>query len=91
MTDYLERFEELSHGVLLYNDKYDDTYFVTRCLGGLTEEIRSAIALHRLADVQEASTLALLQEEELDRVKKTSAVKDFSKPAYRSGNVSDKV
>ena len=61
---------ELPHGVLLYNNHYNDTYFVTRFLGGLNEEIRSAIALHRPADVQEVNTLALLQEEELANTKK---------------------
>ena len=25
VTEYLEHFEELSHGILLYNDQYDDT------------------------------------------------------------------
>nr|TKW20553.1 hypothetical protein SEVIR_4G096201v2 [Setaria viridis] len=63
--EYLAQFEDLSHGILLYNCAYDDTYFVTRFLGGLKEEIRAAIALHRPKDVSSAAALALLQEEEL--------------------------
>lgn len=66
VADYLEKFEQLSRGILLYNASYDDTYFVVRFLGGLKEEICSAILLHQPKDVQYASTLALLQETELE-------------------------
>lgn len=62
VTEYLEKFEQLSHGILLYNASYDDTYFVVRFLGGLKEEIRAGISLHQPKDVQTASTLAILQE-----------------------------
>ena len=65
VTEYLELFEQLSHGILHYNSSYDNTYFMVRFLGGLKEEIRMAISLHQPKDVQMASTLALLQEEEL--------------------------
>lgn len=65
VTDYQKRFDELAHDILLYNLGFDDTYLVTRFLGGLKEQIRSAIALHRPPDVDTASALALLQEEEL--------------------------
>jgi hypothetical protein len=82
VSEYLERFEQLSHGVLLYNTHYDDTYFVTRFLGGLSEEIRSVIALHRPKDVQTASALALLQEEELELRKKNGS-REFAKANYR--------
>jgi hypothetical protein len=47
VQEYQTTFEALAHGILLYNPAYDDTFFVTRFLGGLKEEIRSAIALHR--------------------------------------------
>ena len=70
VSDFLERFEELSHAVFLYNPIYDDTFFVNRFLGGLQEDIRSVIALHRPKNVQEASTLALLQEAELENHRK---------------------
>lgn len=33
------RYEELAHGILLYNSAFDDTYIVTIFLGGLKEEI----------------------------------------------------
>ncbi|WVZ96404.1 hypothetical protein U9M48_042044, partial [Paspalum notatum var. saurae] len=79
VAEYLGQFEQLSHGVLLYNLSYDDTYFVTRFLGGLKEEIRSAIALHRPQDVETASALALLQEEQLDQSRKRPLGRDFTK------------
>jgi hypothetical protein len=62
---YFETFQALAHHILLYNNSYDDVYFVTRFLGGIKEEIRSPIALHRPKNLEEAYSLALLQEEEL--------------------------
>jgi hypothetical protein len=69
VDDYQVEFEKLAHVILLYNSNYDDTYFVTRFVAGLKEEIRSVIALHRPSDVDTTSALALLQEEELSRAK----------------------
>ena len=91
VAEYLERFEQLSHGILLYNSSYDDTYFVVRFLGGLKEEIRTAISLHQPKDVQSASTLAMLQEEELDHgIRKgftRSDQRDSGKFTPKSGSV----
>jgi hypothetical protein len=47
VSEYHVEFERLVHGMLLYNDQYDDTFFVTRFMAGLKEEIRDVIALHR--------------------------------------------
>jgi len=58
VLDYQRRFEELAHGILLYNPSYDDTYLVTQFLGGLKEVIRVAITLHRPKDVDTVSALA---------------------------------
>jgi len=91
VSEYLEHFEQLSHGILLYNTHYDDTYFVTRFLGGLSEEIRSVIALHHPKDVQAASALALLQEEELDNSKRKATSRDFSKTSYHPSVTTDKL
>lgn len=46
VLDYQRRFEELAHGILLYNPAFDYTFLVTKFLGGLKEEIRAAILLH---------------------------------------------
>lgn len=69
VAEYQAKFEQLSHGILQYNESYDDTYFVTRFVGGLKEEIRAAIALHRPPDVDSASALALLQEQEIENAR----------------------
>jgi hypothetical protein len=86
---YYEQFEKLVHGVLLYNPTYDDVYFVTRFMTGLKETIRVAITLHRPQDVDTASTLALLQEEELSNLKDRSLGRGFTKNLDR--NVHGKV
>jgi hypothetical protein len=65
----------------LYNNGYDDTYFVTRFVAGLKEEIHSVIALHRPRDVDIASALALLQEEELARGK--NGINGYSKSSFK--------
>jgi len=74
MTEYYEQFEHLAHSILLYNSSYDDTYFVTRFLGGLRDDIRSIIALHRPSSVDTTSALAILQEEELAKSKVQSTL-----------------
>jgi hypothetical protein len=84
VQEYYEQFEKLAHGILLYNPTYDDVYFVTRFLAGLKEEIRAAIALHRPQDVDMASTLALLQEEELMHSKTRSLGWGFTKNLDRT-------
>lgn len=71
VAEYHEEFEKLAHTILLYNPPYDDTFFVTRFVAGLKENVWSVIALHRPKDVQEASSLALMQVEELS-LKKAS-------------------
>ena len=71
---------------MLYNPAYDDTYLVTRFLGGLRDDIRAPIALHRPKDVATASSLALLQEEEVDsRIKLPNSRAD-SKDSGKSGS-----
>lgn len=90
VSEYLEKFEQLSHGILLYNTAYDYTYFVTKFVGGLKEEIRSAIALHRPKDVSTASALALLQEEELAVGVGRGHVKDMPKLPFKHSFGSDK-
>lgn len=86
----MEQFKHLSHGILLYNPAYDDTYFVIRFLGGLIEEVRAAIALHHPRDVQEASSLALLQEAELENSRKKSN-RDVGTLSFKSAMVTDRV
>lgn len=71
---YLEQYEKLAHNILLYNDSYDDVFMVTHFLGGLKEEIRAPIILHCPQTLDIASSLALLQEEELQPMKNAVGV-----------------
>lgn len=65
VEDYQVEFEKIAHGILLYNNSY--------------EEIRSVISLHRPRDVDTASALALLQEEVLARSRLKIVGKDFQR------------
>lgn len=81
VQSYQMEFEKLAQGLLLYNNAYDDTYFVNHFVDGLKDEIRSVISLHRPKDVDTASALALLQEEELAKCKKFgSSTKFYTRP-----------
>lgn len=70
----------MAHGILLYNNSYDEVYVVTRFLDGLKEEIRSVIALHRPETVDTASALALLEEEEIAKL----SARDSNKNQFKS-------
>jgi len=86
VAEYHAKFEQLVHSTLLYNDSYDDVYLVTRFLGGLKEEIRAPIALHRPKNVDTASALALLQEEELEFRKNHVGARSDNRAPNRSGS-----
>ena len=84
VTNYHAEFEKLVHGVLLYNSAIDDTFFVTRFVGGLRDDIRSAILLHRPRDVDSASALALIQEQEIEGGRAKSSWRDFTRGVPRA-------
>ena len=75
VADYEAKFDQLAHSILMCNPAYDDVYFVTNFLGGLKEEIRAPITLHRPPNLETASTLALLQEAELNLARPKSQYK----------------
>lgn len=54
VEEYQNEFEQLAQGIMLYNNGYDDVFFVSRFVSGLKEEIRAVIALHRPVDVDTA-------------------------------------
>jgi len=93
IAEYYARFEQLVHSILLHNGSHDDVYLVTHFLGGLREDIRAPIALHHPKDVDTASALALLQEEELEShsriVGSHSVSKDQGKSTGRVFSSSD--
>lgn len=71
---------------MLYNPALDQSFFVDEFIEGLKLELRSAIRLHLPEDLDTASLLALLQEEELESMPKHSRndSKDYSKFSARS-------
>jgi hypothetical protein len=84
VTEYHAKFEQLAHSILLYNPSYDDTFMVVRFLNGLKDEICAPMALHQPKDVDTASALALLQEEELEARKRCYPLnKGSAKPSIK--------
>jgi hypothetical protein len=90
VQEYQVEFDKLSHGVLLYNPAFDETFFVTRFMAGLRDEIRSAILLHRPSDVDTASALAMIQEQELEQSRTKSSGWNFTIGAARTVPGQDK-
>jgi hypothetical protein len=64
VLEYHKAFEKLAHGIVLYNPAINDTFFVTRFVTGLHDDIRVPLLLHRPLDVDTTSALALIQEQE---------------------------
>lgn len=85
-----DTIRQLAHAILLYNPAFNDTYMVTKFVGGLKEEIRSAIMLHRPKDVDTASALALIQEDELENSRKKFSARDPVKSSFKSPTIVDK-
>lgn len=83
VVDYHVEFEKLAHGLLLYKNSYDDTYFVTWFVSGLKEEIRRVIVLHRPKNVDIACALALIQEEELSKSRSKFFGNDYHKTSFK--------
>lgn len=72
VTEYGDRFEVLRNQLLLYNPSLDEAFFVEEFMYGLRDDIRSAIHLHCPQDLDTASLLALLQEEDVESTKSNS-------------------
>lgn len=77
---YYSKFEELMHRVLVYNQAFDETYFVTKFVGGLKTEIKAAIKLHKPRTVDAALSLAKTQEDLALEIKKGG-----QKSTYKEG------
>ena len=86
VAEYYASFEQISHQILLYNPQYDDVFFVIRFMNGLKEEIRAPIALHGPKNVNTASALALIQEEELQASQRKVMGKSDAKDNFKAGS-----
>lgn len=69
VDEYYVKFEELMHRVLVYNKSFDETFFVSKFVGGLRTEIKAAIKLHKPRSVDAALSLAKTQEELMGEVR----------------------
>jgi hypothetical protein len=59
------------HALKAHSTAWDPVLFPSRFVDGLKEEIRAAVMLHQPKDLDAAVSLALLQEEALDIIKKS--------------------
>lgn len=82
VEEYTTKFDTLRHQILLAAPNTHEVLFVERYIAGLRSEIRSAVVLHRPEDVDTASSLALLQEVELENDKLQASLKNS--PRYSS-------
>ena len=91
VLEYQTTFEKLVHGIVLYNPAFDDTFFVTRFVSGLRDEIRVPLLLHRSHDVDTASTLALIQEQQLEVARSKSSGRDITRGFAKQLQSADKL
>jgi hypothetical protein len=94
VSEYIEKFEILKNQLLLYNPALDESFFVDEFLNGLQDDLRSAIHLHCPPDLDTASLLALMQEEDMATSKKHSTSgtdnRDTTKFSSRYGHSQEK-
>jgi hypothetical protein len=86
VDEYYVKFEELMHRVLVYNRSYDETFFITKFVGGLKPEVKIAIKLHKPRTVDLALSLAKTQEELLGELSASKAQqKVIVKEGFKGG------
>lgn len=74
------------HKLLVYNKGFDDTFFVTKFVGGLKTEIKAAIKLHKPRTVDAALSLAKTQVELLGEIHKKSYQRHSFKEVFKPVN-----
>ncbi|CAN6297623.1 unnamed protein product [Urochloa humidicola] len=81
VLEYATRFEQAKHRVLVHNKNLDEVFLVQKFLGGLKFSISNAIVLHKPRTIDAALSLALMQEDVLESIRKFNSrgTKDFSK------------
>jgi hypothetical protein len=66
VLEYANRFEQARHRVLVHNKGIDEVFFVQKFLDGLNYNIGNAFQLHKPRTVDDALSLALMQEQLLE-------------------------
>uniref|UniRef100_A0A8R7Q9C6 Reverse transcriptase domain-containing protein n=1 Tax=Triticum urartu TaxID=4572 RepID=A0A8R7Q9C6_TRIUA len=86
VAEYKREFTQLVYQLLLYEPTVSDTFLVTRFILGLKEELRAAVDMQIPANVSEAVSYALIQEEIVQRARSNRSVGNrhaFFKPDTR--------
>lgn len=83
VDEYHTKFEELMHKVLVYNKAFDETFFVTKFVGGLKNEIKAAIKLHKPRTVDTTFSLAKTQDDLLGETNVKSSGKTSFREPYK--------
>ena len=63
VLEYAEQFNLVMHSLLAHHSSWDPLFFTTQFLDGLQYDIKAAVMLHRLQDLETVVALAELQEE----------------------------
>jgi hypothetical protein len=91
VAEYIEKFDDLRHQLLLHDPSVSDVFFVTCFIEGLKDDISSVIALHRPVDMDIVSSLVMMREEENENGKKKNHTKHESSGRYSwKTNAADK-
>ena len=70
VSEYVERFTELVDQLIAYGHSTDPMYYTIRFIDGLRDEIRSTVPVQRPPTLDTACSLAKLQEEVADPVRR---------------------
>ncbi|KAK3149541.1 hypothetical protein QOZ80_3AG0218760 [Eleusine coracana subsp. coracana] len=70
VTDYVDQFSELVDQLAVYESYTDPLYYTMRFINGLRADIKTTIMVQRPSDLDTACSLALVQEEATESVKK---------------------
>jgi hypothetical protein len=70
VAGYVQEFTELMHSLRAHTTAWDPELFPSRFVDGLRDEIKVVVIVHQPRDLDAAVSLALLQEEALDILKK---------------------
>ncbi|XP_051209991.1 uncharacterized protein [Lolium perenne] len=87
VSEYIERFDTLMHHMLAYKPDLDPTFFTTRFIDGLRNDLRATVLIQCPQDLDTAVSLALLQEEigeDVDIVQYSPKPSGFQRVNYKA-------
>jgi hypothetical protein len=81
MDDYHRQFEQLVYNIRLFDKSLSTTMLTAQFLLGLKAELRSSVEMQLPDSVAKATILASVQEQLLDRTRKSSTKFSYTKPS----------